>query len=63
PIPFTSRVSTILYAEIGRVCWDIVLGLDGSAGLEALLFPFVVAICLSLLEEYSSSRGGAFEGL
>ncbi|PNX75998.1 hypothetical protein L195_g031943 [Trifolium pratense] len=36
PAPFTSGVSTLLYARTDRVCVCVVLGLNGSGGLESL---------------------------
>jgi hypothetical protein len=64
PIPFTSGVSTILYAETGRVCLGIMLHLGESRILETLLL-FCPACGWSLpffSLGYFSSRGGVFKG-
>ncbi|GAU25978.1 hypothetical protein TSUD_166610 [Trifolium subterraneum] len=42
-VPFMSGVSILLYAGTDRVCWGVMLGLDGSGGLETL-FCFVLPV-------------------
>jgi hypothetical protein len=65
-IPFTSWLSIWLYDRTDKVCWSVVLGLDGSGELVSLLLFFPKcgwSLSLSSPEGFSSSfssRGGTF---